>query len=135
MMQPALDVQQAMKSTLASRPALNTLLGGAHIFDELPRGATAPYVMFTTIETRDWSVADQKAHENFITLEVNSKSRSRAQAQNIVQEIELALDGAALTLVDNNLISLRCVFISAARQKSADYFSATMRFRAATEPK
>ncbi len=135
MMQPALDVQQAMKSTLASRPALNTLLGGAHIFDELPRGATAPYVMFTTIETRDWSVADQKAHENFLTLEVVSKSRSRAQAQNIVQEIELALDGAALTLVDNNLISLRCVFISAARQKSADYFSATMRFRAATEPK
>ena len=135
MMQPAFDVQQAMKSTLASRPALNTLLGGAHIFDELPRGATAPYVMFTTIETRDWSVADQKAHENFITLEVNSKSRSRAQAQNIVQEIELALDGAALTLVDNNLISLRCIFISAARQKSADYFSATMRFRAATEPK
>jgi Protein of unknown function (DUF3168) len=135
MMQPALDVQQAMKFTLASRSALNTLLGGAHIFDELSRGATAPYVMFTTIETRDWSVADQKAHENFLTLEVVSKSRSRAQAQNIVQEIELALDGAALTLVDNNLISLRCVFISAARQKSADYLTATMRFRAATEPK
>ena len=135
MMQPGLDVQQAMKSTLASRPALNTLLGGAYVYDELPRGATAPYVMFATIETRDWSVADQKAHENFVTLEVASKSRSRAQAQNIVQEIELALDGAALTLVDNNLISLRCVFISAARQKSADYFSATMRFRAATEPK
>ncbi|MEO9169329.1 MAG: DUF3168 domain-containing protein, partial [Aestuariivirga sp.] len=124
MMQPGLDVQQAMKSTLASRPALNTLLGGAYVYDELPRGATAPYVMFTTIETRDWSVADQKAHENFVTLEVTSKSRSRAQAQNIVQEIELALDNAALTLVDNNLINLRCVFISAARQKSADNFSA-----------
>ncbi len=135
MMQPGLDVQLAMKSKLVSRPALIQLLGGAYVYDELPRGATAPYVMFTTTETRDWSVADQKAHENFLTLEVVSKSRSRAQAQNIVQEIELALDGAALTLVDNNLISLRCVFISAARQKSADYFSATMRFRAATEPK
>jgi len=135
MMQPGLDVQQAMKSILASRPALNILLGGAYVYDELPRGAAAPYVMFTTIETRDWSVADQKAHENFVTLEVNSKSRSRAQAQNIVQEIELALDGAALTLVDNNLINMRCVFISAARQKSVENFSATMRFRAATEPK
>ena len=135
MIQPGLDVQQAMKSTLASRPALNTLLGGAYVYDELPRGATAPYVLFTTIETRDWSVADQKAHENFVTLEINSKSRSRAQAQNIAQEIELALEGASLSLVDNNLINLRCVFISAARQKSADYFSATMRFRAATEPK
>ena len=135
MMQPGLDVQQAMKSTLASRPALNTLLGGAYVYDELPRGATAPFVLFTTIETRDWSVADQKAHENFVTLEINSKSRSRAQAQNIAQEIELALEGASLSLVDNNLINLRCVFISAARQKSDDYFSATMRFRAATEPK
>src|SRR5665213_2138550 len=157
MMQPGLDVQQAMKSILASRPALNTLLGGAYVYDELPRGATVPYVMFTTIETRDWSVADQKAHENFVTLEIKSKSRSRIQVQNIIQEIELALDGAALILAANNLINLRCVFISAAlpklrqlasagrsklssasasaREKSNQLFTATMRFRAATEPK
>jgi hypothetical protein len=157
MIQPGLDVQQAMKSTLASRPALNTLLGGAYVFDELPRGATAPYVVFTTIETRDWSVADQKAHENFVTLEIKSKSRSRMQVQNIIQEIETALDGATLTLAANNLINLRCIFISAAlpklrqqvsdersklnspsvsaREKSNQLFTATMRFRAATEPK
>ena len=135
MIQPGLAVQQAMKAILASRPALNTLLGGAYVYDEVPRGATAPYVLFTLIETRDWSVSDQKAHESFVTLEVTSKSRSRAQAQNIVQEIELALDGMKPVLTDHNLINLRCVFISAARQKTADYFSATMRFRAATEPK
>ena len=135
MMQPGLDVQQAMKAILASRPALISLLGGAHIYDELPRGATAPYVVFSTIETRDWSVADQNAHESFVTLEITSKSRSRVQAQSIIGEIELALDGTSPALVDHNLVNLRCVFISAARQKSTEFFSATMRFRCATEPK
>ena len=157
MMQPGLEVQQAMLATLASRPSLIALLGGAYIFDELPHGATAPNVVFTTIETRDWSVADQKAHESFITLEIKSKSRSRVQVQNIIQEIESALDGAAPILLSNNLINLRCIFISAAlpklrqmvaadrsrinspiasaREKSNQLFTATMRFRAATEPK
>ena len=134
MMQPGLAVQQAMKAALSSRPALVNILGGAHVYDELPRGATAPNVLFTTIETRDWSVADQKAHESFVTLEISSKSRSRAQAQNIVQEIELALDGASLGVTDHNLVNLRCVFISAAKAKAQDFFTATMRFRAATEP-
>ena len=134
MSQPGLAVQQAMLGALAARPTLASLLGGAHIYDELPRGANIPNVAFTTIETRDWSVADQKAHETFVALDINSKSRSRAQVQNIIQEIETALDGAALTLVGHNLVNLRCVFISATRQKAADYFTATMRFRAATEP-
>ena len=134
MSQPGLAVQQAMLAVLAARSTLISLLGGAHIYDELPRGATVPNVAFTTIETRDWSVADQKAHETFVGVDVNSKSRSRAQVQNIIQEIETALDGAALTLVGHNLVNLRCVFISATRQKAADYFTAAMRFRAATEP-
>ena len=81
-----------------------------------------PNVIFTTIETRDWSVADQKAHESFVSLEINSKSRSRVQAQNIIQEIETALDGAALTLAGHTLVNLRCIFISAARAKSKRLF-------------
>ena len=134
MIQPGLAVQQAMMAVLASRPSLSGLLGGAHVYDELPRGATVPNVTFTTIETRDWSVADQKAHESFVSLEINSKSRSRAQAQNIIQDIETALDGAVLTLPGHTLVNLRCVFISAARPRTKDFFTATMRFRAATEP-
>lgn len=134
MIQPGLAVQQAMMTALASRPTLTSLLGGAHVYDELPRGATVPNVTFTTIETRDWSVADQKAHESFVSLEINSKSRGRAQAQNIIQEIETALDGAMLTLSGHTLVNLRCVFISAARPRTKDFFTAIMRFRAATEP-
>ena len=134
MMQPGLAVQQAMLASLQARPALVNLLGGAHVYDELPRGANAPYVAFTALETRDWSVADQKAHESFITLDVASKVRGRAQAHAIAQEIETALDGATLTLVGHRLVNLRLIFMSAARPRARDFTQATLRFRAATEP-
>jgi phenylpyruvate tautomerase PptA (4-oxalocrotonate tautomerase family) len=134
MIQPGLALQQAMRAALIARPALTSILGGAHIYDELPRGVNAPYVVFGAIETRDWSVADQKAHEHFVTIEIVSNSRSRAQVQNIIQEIEQALDITTLTLTNHVLINLRSTSSSASKTKGRDNFSATMRFRAATEP-
>ncbi len=133
-MNAALSLQQAMRNTLLNHAPLTTLLGGAHIFDELPRGEHPPYVAFTDIETRDWSVTDQKAHEHFITIEVATNERSRAAAQKIAQEIETALDMASLTLVGHRLINLRNIFWSVSRKKSTDNFGATLRFRAASEP-
>jgi Protein of unknown function (DUF3168) len=134
MMQPGLSLQQAMLTALRARPTLTALLGGAHIYDELPRGANPPFVVFSNLETRDWSVMDQKAHECFITLDITTNQRSRLQVQTITQEIETALDGASLNLTDHRLVNLRCVFNTAFRNKNADVFNGTMRFRAATEP-
>jgi Protein of unknown function (DUF3168) len=133
-MNAALATQSAMRNALLVRVPLNTLLGGGHVFDEVPRGANAPYIAFNNVETRDWSVADQKAHEHFITLEVNTNSRSRSAAQNIVDEIEQALDNANLTLTDHKLINLRVIFTTVLRNSKTDNFGALIRFRAATEP-
>ena len=128
----ALALQIAMRDALLAHAPLLALLGGGHVFDELPRGAHEPYVAFAGIETRDWSVQDQKAHEHFVTLEVKTKSRSRGLAQDIVNEIEAALDDAALTLAGHALINLRLTFWTVA--KSNDVFGAVVKFRAATEP-
>ncbi len=133
-MNAALSLQQAMRATLLAQAPLTTLLGGAHIFDEVPRGEPAPFVVFSDIETRDWSVTGQKAHEHFITIEVTTNERSRTLAQNIAQEIETALDMASLTLEGHRLINLRNIFWSVSRRKSTDKFGATLRFRAASEP-
>ena len=133
-MSPALSLQQAARSALLARSSLTSLLGGAHIFDEAPRGANPPYVVFTGIETRDWSVVDQKAHEHFITIEVMTNARSRALAQNITAEIELALDDALLTLTDHKLVNLRHIFSNVTRSISTSNYGALLRFRAATEP-
>lgn len=133
-MNAALALQQAMRAALLADTALIALLAGAHIFDEVPRGEPPLHVSFAGIETRDWSVMDQKAHEHFITLEVATNERSRSLAQNICNRIEAVLDNAALSLTGHRLINLRVVFWSVARNKSEPKFGALLRFRAATEP-
>ena len=133
-MSPALSLQQAARSALLARSSLTSLLGGGHIFDEAPRGTNPPYLVFSAIETRDWSVVDQKAHEHFITIEVMTNARSRALAQNITAEIELALDDALLTLTDHKLVNLRHIFSNVTRSISTSNYGALLRFRAATEP-
>jgi Protein of unknown function (DUF3168) len=128
----AISLQVAMRDALLAHAPLLALLGGGHVFDELPRGSQEPYVAFAGIETRDWSVQDQKAHEHFISIDVKTKSRSRKFAQDIVNEIETILDNAALTLSGHALVNLRLTFWTVAR--SNEFFGAVMKFRAATEP-
>ena len=130
-MSSALALQIAMRDALLAHAPLLTLLGGGHVFDELPRGAQEPHVAFAAIETRDWSVQGQKAHEHFVTLEVRTKSRSRALAQDIVGEIETALDNADLTVPGHALINLRLTFWTVA--KANEVFNAVVKFRCTTE--
>ena len=120
-----------MRDALLAHTPLLALLGGGHVFDEVPRGEQEPYVAFASIETRDWSVQDQKAHEHFVTLEVKTKSRGRKLAQAIASEIEAALDGVSLTLAGHVLVNLRLTFWTVARTN--EYFGAVLKFRAATE--
>lgn len=132
MSSPSLALQEAMRAALLAHAPLRLLLGGAHVHEELPRGARTPFVLFETIETRDWSVADQKAHEHFVALSVKTSSRSRRLAQQVLDEIETVLDGAALTLAGHRLVNLRLTFWSVTRQ--GETYGASLRFRAATEP-
>ena len=133
-MNAALALQTAMKEMLVAHAPLTALLGGAHVFDELPRGAKAPYVEFSSIETRDWSTMDQKAHEHLVQISVATNERGRALAQGLCDAIEQALDNVNLNLNGHRLVNLRSVFWSVARSRSDQNFGATLRFRAATEP-
>jgi Protein of unknown function (DUF3168) len=132
-MNPALSLVQAMRAALLADTAMMALLGGGHVFDEAPRGEQGLYVAFAGVETRDWSVMDQKAHEHFVSVEVSTQERGRAQALAICSRVEAVLDNAALVLTDHRLVNLRAVFSNVARMKT-DKFGATLRFRAATEP-
>jgi hypothetical protein len=129
---PAQALTEAMRAALLAHAPLSALLGGGHVHEERPRGGREPMVLFETIETRDWSTADQKAHEHFVVLAVRTNSRSRRLAQQILDEIEAVLDGAGLNLDGHRLVNLRIVFWSVVRQ--GETFGANVRFRAATEP-
>ncbi len=133
-MNAALALQQAMHAALLADTALTTLLGGQHIYDEVPRGEPPLYAGFASIETRDWSVMELKAHEHFVTLDVVTNARGRATAQAICNRIEAVLDNATLTLTDHHLVNLRITFWSVFKSKNDKSFGATLRFRASTEP-
>lgn len=134
MSNPGFALQTAMRAALLAHAPLTLLLAGAHIYEEVPRGASTTYVSFGDIETRDWSTAEAKAHEHFIMMAVRTNNRSRKLAQDILSEIELVLDNANLVVSGHRLVSLRLIFWSVARAKNGENFSATLRFRAATEP-
>ncbi len=134
MTSPAYALTDAMRAALLAHGALTELLQGRHVYEEKPRGAVTSFVSFEQVETRDWSVKDQKAHEHFVTLAVETNSRSRKLAQDIVTAIESALDNAALTLSGHKLVNLRLVFWTVTRARNAETFNAMLRFRAATEP-
>ncbi|WP_395689459.1 DUF3168 domain-containing protein [Aestuariivirga sp.] len=133
-MSGGLEVVAAVRAALLAHAPLTALLGGAHVYEELPRGAPACFIEVTEVETRDWSTADKTAHEHFLTLAVRTNSRSRALAQKLSGEIEAALDGAALAVEGHRLVSLRLIFQTVARGINAPAFGARMRLRAATEP-
>lgn len=121
-----------MQAAMLAHPPLLAKLGGAHVFEELPRGAQAPFVTFAAIDTRDRSDFGLRAHEHFVTLDVKTNARGRALAEGIVEEIETALDAAPLVLVGHALIDLRLE--SWTIQRDGAVFGARLRFRAATEP-
>jgi Protein of unknown function (DUF3168) len=133
-MEAGLALQQAMRTALLAHVPLTTALGGAHIFDEVPRGSKEPYVVFSALETRDWSVKEAKAHEHFVTIEVLTPRRTRTDAQALVGLIETVLDNATLVLSGHDLVNLRQIFWTVARSKGSENFGAVLRFRAATEP-
>jgi hypothetical protein len=127
----SLAVQTALRDRLLVHAPLTALLGGGHVFDEIPRGQQEPYVVFSAIETRDWSTQDQKAHEHFVTLEVKTKARGRKLADQIVAEIETAFE-TPTPLAGHTLVNLRIVFWTVFR--AGENFNALLRYRAATEP-
>lgn len=127
-----LALMEAMRARLIADESVTAALGGAYVFDEVPRGAPPAYVEFTGLDTRDWSTFGEGGLEHFVSLTVRSNSRGRIQAQQISAAVQSAFDGAALALAGHRLVNLTLVFWSVV--KTGQSFGASLRFRAATEP-
>jgi hypothetical protein len=132
-MNSALALQKAMRSALIAHAPLKLLLGGEHVYDEVPRGQHPPYVAFTSIDSRDWSTIEVLGDEHIVTIEVVTSERGKGYANEIVEAIDFVLDRTALTLTDHKLINLAATFWNVSRGKDGT-FGGTLKFRATTEP-
>lgn len=128
------ELQKAVHAVLSGDSALVALLGGARVYDDVPRGAEFPYITFGPVTVRDWSTGTETASEHLFSLHVWCRSAGERQVHLIIDAVRVALHDSALTLSGHRLVNLRHEIFDAARQSDGETYHGLMRFRAVTEP-
>jgi hypothetical protein len=134
MSSPAWELQRAVYGALVADAPLVALLGGARIYDEVPRGPAFPYVTFGPSTTRDWSTGTESGTEHLFTLRVWSKAGGEKEVHLVLEAIRAALHEAPLTLDGHRLVHLRHETSDAMRGADGETYQGVARFRAVTEP-
>lgn len=133
MASPAWELQKAVYGALVADSALAALLGGARVYDEVPRGAAFPYVTFGPSAIRDWSTGTETASEHAVTLRAWSKHGGEREVHRILDAIRAALHDAPLSLDGYRLVNLRHETSEMAREADGETHRGTARFRAVIE--
>lgn len=127
-------LQEQIHTILTSDAAVTSLLGGAYVYDHVPRGADFPYVTFGRSTMSDWSTASDTGAEHVITLHVWSEAGGRKQTLDIMEAMRSALAEADIALSGHRLINFRHEFSEARREDDGETLHGIVRVRARTEP-
>ena len=130
---PVIALRKAVRNVLLADAALAAALGSASIFDEAPREASPPYVVYGDSQTRDWSTMTDRGTEQFLIIEVWSLQRGLREALDIAAHVTTLLDDRPLALEGHHLVNLRLVAMETRREANGRYVRAAIRFRAVTE--
>jgi hypothetical protein len=133
MSQPVNALKKAIRAALVADTNLNGLLGGARVHDEVPRGASPPYVAFADAMVKDQSTPLGRAHETLLSLHVLSTEGSSRAASVIAARVETLLHDAALSLDNHRLVNLQLAESASRRERNNEATRITLRFRAYTE--
>ncbi|MGQ4272462.1 DUF3168 domain-containing protein [Terrihabitans sp. B22-R8] len=133
-MNAALALRSAIRSRLQDDEELTELLGGAKVYDEVPAGASLPYVVLTDMESRGAGGSFEEGQEHRFSLNVWSQEAGMAQALSAANQLVTTLDGADLPLDGHQLSNLRWLATEAKRASDGRRRFAALRFRAVTEP-
>jgi len=130
----AFALQKSIHGALTAAPALTGLLGGPHVYDDVPRTIAFPYVTFGLSSARDWDTGTDAGDEHTITLHAWSKEAGRKQTHALIHAIRGVLHDAALALDGHRLVNLRHEFSEARRDPDGETYHGIVRLRAVTEP-
>lgn len=127
-------LQVAIHQALTTSPAVTSLLGGAHVYDHVPRDQGFPFVSFGVTSERDWSTGSDAGGEHIVTLHVWSKAAGRHEADHIAAAVRAVLHDQALILTGHRLVNLRQEITETRREVDNEIYHGVIRFRAVTEP-
>ena len=128
------DLQRAVYGALAGDATLVALLGGPHIYDDVPQRAAFPFVTIGRSELRDWSTGTDPGTEHQLTVHVWSRVAGRREVHEILGALADILHEASLSLTDHVLVNLRQDFSEVRRDPDGKTYHGIMRLRAVTEP-
>ena len=127
-------LQASIYDVLGNDAGVLAAIGGARIYDHVPRGVAYPYMTFGRSTVRDWSTGGEEGDEHVITLHVWSLAAGRSQVHEIIGAVRAALHDRDLPLVGHRLINLRHETSEARREPDSERFHGIVRLRAVTEP-
>ena len=127
-------LRAAIYDALVADTALAAVLGGAHVYDEPPRGAAFPYVTLGESRLSDISGDAVPTQEHQLTLHAWSRQGGHKQAHAIAGALLSALDDAPLSVNGQVLVNLRFALADIRRESDGRTYHAIVRFRAVTEP-
>lgn len=127
-------LRAAIHDALKADSALRAVLGGARIYDEVPRDAAFPYVTLGEARITDVSADDGDVLEHALTLHAWSQQGGHREAHVIAGALLQALDDAPLAPSGHRLVNLRFAVADIRRESDGRTYHAAVRFRAVTEP-
>lgn len=134
MISAGLEVQKAVRDTLANDVELVSLLGGTRIYDEVPAAVPFPYVTFGRSTAYDWSTDTDSGREHFLTVHVWSRGGGKKQTLEIMATVEAALATADLVMGSHRLVNIGLEHAEARHEEEHDGYHGLLRYRAVTEP-
>lgn len=127
-------LQKGIYQTLANDPGVTGLLGGANIYDDVPRTASYPYLTLGQSVARDWSTGSEDGMEHIVTLHVWSRAGGKKETQEILGKVQDVLHDLPIALADHHLVNLRQEFSEARQDPDGETYHGIVRYRAVTEP-
>lgn len=98
------ELQSAIYNILTNDAVVLSVLGGARIYDSVPRKIEYPYVTFGDISVRDWSTGDGLGEEHSVTLHIWSRAAGRTEIYSIASALRSALHDREFSMPGHRLI-------------------------------
>lgn len=127
-------LRAAIHDALLHNSALVAVLGGASVYDEVPRNAAFPYVTLGELRLSDVSGDGGLTQEHQLTLHAWSRKGGHREAHAISGALLQALDDAPLSVDGHRLVNMRFSIADIRRESDGKTYHALVRFRAVTEP-
>jgi hypothetical protein len=126
-------LQSAVFAALSSDMTMQSLID-TRLYDAVPLNPTFPYVVLGDGKETNADTATEEGSEHQFVVTAWSQSGGHKETKSIADAIRFRLNNATLSLDGHALVDLRFQDCEYTRQTDGQTYSATLSFRAVTEP-